>query len=383
MFEFATAARIVFGEDSVYKTIPSFRTFGSKAFITLGLSETCAQPVLDAIKAQGIEFVSHRVKGEPTLETVQQAIEIARQNNVEMVIGMGGGSAIDTAKTVAAMLANPGELLDYLEVVGKGKALTKQSLPWVAIPTTAGTGSEVTRNAVIEVPEKKFKVSLRSTLILPRIAIVDPKLTLPLSPHVTATSGMDALSQVIEPFLSIKANPMVSALCREGIQRAGKSLRTAYFDGQNYPAREDMSLTSLLGGLALANAGLGAVHGFAAPLGGMFHARHGALCGRLLPAVMQVNFQALLTREPKNPALMRFHEIAILLTGETSAQPQQAVTWIEDTCELLEIPRLSAYGITKNDFPAIVEKAKQASSMKGNPITLTQDELTRILEIAF
>ncbi|MEN6435040.1 MAG: iron-containing alcohol dehydrogenase, partial [Anaerolineaceae bacterium] len=220
MFEFATAARIVFGEDSVYKTIPSFRTFGSKALITLGLSETCAQPVLDAIKAQGIEFVSYRVKGEPTLETVQQAIKIARQNNVEMVIGMGGGSAIDTAKTVAAMLANPGELLDYLEVVGKGQALTKQSIPWVAIPTTAGTGSEVTRNAVIEVPEKKFKVSLRSTLILPRIAIVDPKLTLPLSPHVTATSGMDALSQVIEPFLSIKANPMVSALCREGIQRA-------------------------------------------------------------------------------------------------------------------------------------------------------------------
>jgi alcohol dehydrogenase class IV len=383
MFEFATAARIVFGEDSVYKTIPSLKAFGSIALVTVGLSESFSQPVLEAIKAQGIELITFRVRGEPTLDSVQQAIEIARQNKVDMVIGLGGGSAIDTAKAIAAMLANPGELLDYLEVVGKGQTLTKQSIPWVAIPTTAGTGSEVTRNAVIEVPDKKFKVSLRSSFLLPRIAIVDPKLTLPLSPKVTATSGMDALSQVIEPFLSIRANPMVSALCREGIQQAGRSLRNAYFDGQNYSAREDMSLTSLIGGLALANAGLGAVHGFAAPLGGMFHARHGALCGRLLPAAMQVNFQALLTREPKNPALMRFQEIAILLTGDTSAQPQQAVTWISETCELLEIPYLSEYGITRNDFPAIVEKAKQASSMKANPVVLTQDELTQILEIAF
>jgi alcohol dehydrogenase class IV len=382
MFEFATATRIMFGKGSVTQALPAIRQFGTRALIVQGFSEQYAQPILDLFKADGISFEVFRVRGEPTIQSVQQAIGAARHHQAEMVIALGGGSAIDTAKAVAAMLANPGELLDYLEVVGKGQALPNPSLPCITIPTTSGTGSEVTRNAVIEVPEKSVKVSLRSAYMLPRLAVVDPELTLSLPPKATASSGLDALTQVIEPFVSSKANPLVSALCREGIQRAGRSLRRAVFDGADYTAREDMSLTSLIGGLALANAGLGAVHGFAAPLGGMFHAPHGAICGRLLPAGMQVNCDALQEREPGHPALMRYQETAILLTGDTAALPQEGIKWVKETCSLLDVPGLSTYGITADDFPAIVEKARQANSMKANPILLSDAELTRILQIS-
>lgn len=382
MFEFATATRIMFGRGSVFKAMPAIKDIGTRALVVLGFAEQYAQPILDPLLNEGVSIKTFRARGEPTIQSVQQAVEAARQHQAEMVIALGGGSAIDTAKAVAAMLANPGELLDYLEVVGKSHALPNPSLPCITIPTTSGTGSEVTRNAVLEVPEKSVKVSLRSTYMLPRLAVVDPELTLSLPPSATASSGMDALTQVIEPFASSKANPLVSALCREGIQRAGRSLRRAVFDGTDYPAREDMSLASLIGGLALANAGLGAVHGFAAPLGGMFHAPHGAICGRLLPAVMQVNVDALQEREPRHPALMRYQEIAILLTGDTTALAQQGIAWVQETCELLEIPGLSSYGITESEFPAIVEKAQKANSMKANPILLTERELTRVLEMS-
>ena len=382
MFEFATATRIMFGRGSVTQALPAIKHFGNRALVVQGFAEQYAQPILDSFQAAGISFTVYRVRGEPTIQSVQQAIETARQNQSEMVIALGGGSAIDTAKAAAAMLANPGELLDYLEVVGKGQTLRNHSLPCITIPTTSGTGSEVTRNAVLEVPEKSVKVSLRSATMLPSLAVVDPELTLSLPPKPTASSGLDALTQVIEPFVSSKANPLVSALCREGIQRAGRSLRRAVFDGGDYPARDDMSLTSVIGGLALANAGLGAVHGFAAPLGGMFHAPHGAICGRLLPAVMQVNLDTLREREPGHPALMRYQEIAILLTGDTAAKPQDGNEWVNETCSLLDVPGLSTYGITAIDLPAIVEKARQANSMKANPIFLSDAELTRVLQMS-
>ncbi len=250
MFEFATATRIMFGRGSVTQALPAIKQFGARALVVQGFAEQYAQPILDSFKAEGISLTVYRVRGEPTIQSVQQAIEAARQHQAEMVIALGGGSAIDTAKAVAAMLANPGELLDYLEVVGKGQTLRNPSLPCITIPTTSGTGSEVTRNAVLEVPEKSVKVSLRSTYMLPSLAVVDPELTLSLPPRSTASSGLDALTQVIEPFVSSKANPLVSALCREGTQRTGRSLRRAVFDGGDYPAREDMSLTSLIGGLA-------------------------------------------------------------------------------------------------------------------------------------
>jgi alcohol dehydrogenase class IV len=231
-------------------------------------------------------------------------------------------------------------------------------------------------------PEHRVKVSLRSNLTLPRLALVDPKLTHSVPPQITASTGLDALTQVIEPYVSRLANPLTDAICREGIRRGARSLRRAYEDGGDANARENMALTSLFGGLALANAKLGAVHGFAGPLGGMFHAPHGAICGRLLPYVMAVNVQALRERGQGGAALRRYDEVAQLLVGSPRAAAHDGVSWMQALCAALDIPPLSAHGVTEDDFPAIVEKAARSSSMKGNPIELTREEMEEILRRA-
>jgi alcohol dehydrogenase class IV len=297
----------------------------------------------------------------------------------DVVIGIGGGSVLDSGKAVAAMLTNPGRLEDYLEVVGRGEPLTKSAAPYIAIPTTAGTGAEVTRNAVLAVPDHKVKVSMRSPLMLPRVAIVDPELTYSMPPRLTASTGLDALTQLLEAYVSNKANPLTDGICTEGLRRAARSLRAVYEDGSNRQAREDMSVASLFGGLALANAKLGAVHGFAGPLGGMIRARHGVICARLLSYVVQTNVQALANRAPDSPALKRFDELARIVTRRANAKAADGVTWVQDLCLALEAPSLSEFGLTRQDLPTVVAKAQKSSSMKGNPITLTDEELMGIL----
>jgi alcohol dehydrogenase class IV len=267
-------------------------------------------------------------------------------------------------------------------VIGRGQSLVNPPLPYIAIPTTAGTGSEVTRNAVIEAPEQNVKVSLRSPAMLPRLAVVDPELTYSLPPAITASSGLDGLTQLIEPFVSIKANPMTDAICREGMGHAARSLRRAHENGADHEARQGMSLASLFGGLALANAALGAAHGFAGPLGGMLHAPHGALCARLLPYVMHANIEALKTRQPEHLCLRRYDEIARILTGDGAATAPDGVTWTMQLVNDLKIPGLSHYGMSQQKFPEAIEKTMKASSFKGNPIVLNEDELSEILERA-
>jgi alcohol dehydrogenase class IV len=279
-------------------------------------------------------------------------------------------------------MTNRGDLLDYLEVIGRGKPLTYAPAPYIAVPTTAGTGSEVTRNAVLASPEHRVKVSLRSPSMLPRLAVVDPELTYSMPPAVTASTGLDALTQVLEPYISNQANPMTDAICREGLWRAARSLRRAYQDGSDAAAREDMALVSLFGGLALANAKLGAVHGFAGPLGGLFHAPHGTICARLLPYVMEANVRALQARMPESPSLARYDEVAQLLTGDNTARATDGVIWVQDLCQALDVSPLSNFGLSEDDFPMVVDKAQRASSMKGNPILLTDEELTHILRRA-
>jgi alcohol dehydrogenase class IV len=278
------------------------------------------------------------------------------------------------------MLANPGDPLDYLEVVGRGQPLGRASAPFIAIPTTSGTGSEVTRNAVLASPQHRVKASLRGSSMLPRLAVVDPGLTLGLPRGVTASTGLDALTQLIEPYVGVRANPMTDLFCIEGIRRAAGALPRVWEDGGDRQARTDMAWASLLGGLALANAGLGAVHGFAAPIGGMFPAPHGAACAALLPHAIAVNIQALRARAPASPALGRYGEVARLLTGSPQATAEDGVRWTAEICRKLEIPPLRAYGVGEADVPDLVEKAAQASSMKGNPIVLTPEELRQIVE---
>lgn len=378
-FEFATATQIVFDTGAANHVGANVKNLGRHALVVTGRNISRAEKLLSGLSASGIATTTFSVSGEPELGTVDEGTRAGKSAGCDLVIGFGGGSVIDAAKAIAAMLTNDGDLVDYVEIIGRGKPLTKPSAPFIAIPTTAGTGSEVTRNAVLASPEHKVKVSLRSPHMLARIAIVDPELTYDLPPALTASTGMDALTQLIEPYVCLRANPMTDGFCTEGLRRAARSLREAVFHGSNHAAREDMALASLFGGLALANAGLGAVHGFAGPIGGSFPAPHGAVCAALLPHVMETNIRAMQRREPRNPALQRYDQIAALLAGNPNASADAGAKWVEKLVAGISIPRLSAYGIGAQHVPDLVEKAMQASSMKANPIALTREELTATL----
>jgi alcohol dehydrogenase class IV len=382
-FELAAPARVVFGAGATRDVGTIARAFGAHALLVTGRSAARAGVVTSPLDAAGVRWTVFAVDGEPTVAVARAGVAAARAASCDLVIGFGGGSALDAAKAIAALLGNDGDPLDYLEVVGRGLPLTRPSLPLIAIPTTAGTGSEVTKNAVLAAPEHGVKASLRSPLMLPRVALVDPDLLAHLPAAVVASSGLDALSQLIEPLVSARANPLTDGLAREGIRRAAGALRRAYTDARAGRAiaptdREALALASLFGGLCLANAGLGAVHGFAAPLGGMFSAPHGAVCAALLPAVLRVNARALASRAPETPALARLREIATVVTDRADATIDDGVTWIADLCAALEIPGLGRHGLTAARVPELVAKARVASSMKGNPIALTDDELTEI-----
>jgi alcohol dehydrogenase class IV len=381
-FEFATANRIIFGAGKLSELGKQLEGNAKRLLFVSGHSSDAIPRVRQILSTLDILVTEFPVHGEPTVEVIREGVKIA--SGCDTVIGLGGGSVLDTGKAIAALVLNPGDVYDYLEVIGKGQPLVNAPLPYIAIPTTAGTGAEVTRNAVIESTEQSVKVSLRSPLMLPRLALVDPELTYNLPPDITASSGLDALTQLIEPFVSIKANPMTDAICREGLFYAARSLRRAYENGADKEAREGMALASLFGGLALANAGLGAAHGFAGPLGGMLHAPHGALCARFLPLVMEANIQALESRQPEHPALERYIEIAQILTSEKDATALDGVIWTKKLVNELKIPRLSAYGMRPEDFAMreAVQKTQQANSFKGNPIVLNEKELTAILEQA-
>jgi len=380
-FEFATATQIIFGPGTFKQVGPLAREMGRKALVVASSTQR-ANSLLAALTANGVETSLFTGAGEPTIELVQQGTQQARIEKANLVIGFGGGSALDTAKAVAILLTNPGEPLDYLEVIGRGQVLSQPGVPCIAIPTTAGTGSEVTRNAVLGSPEHRVKVSLRSPHMLPRLAIVDPELTYSLPPAVTASTCLDALTQNLEPFVSNKANPLTDALTREGMRRAARSLRRAYEQGDDPAAREDMALASLFGGLALANAKLGVVHGFASVLGGMFPAPHGAVCAVLLPPVMAVNVQALQERQPDSEFLRRYDEVAQILTGSPKAMAGDGVAWVQELGRALCIPGLGTYGLTPADFPTVIEKTTVASSTQGNPIKLTSAEMQEILNRA-
>ena len=378
-FEFATAARIVFGPGTAGEVAPAAREMGKRALIVTGRGAGRASALISSLRTSSVECVPFIVAGEPTVDLVRLGARSAREERCDLVIAFGGGSAIDAGKAIAALAANAGDVLDYLEVVGKGQALGRPPLPFIAVPTTAGTGSEVTRNAVLASPEHRVKASLRSPLMLPRLAVVDPELTYGLPPRITASTGLDALTQLIEPYVSSRANPMIDALCLEGIRRASRSLARAYKDGSDTEARLDMSLASLFGGLALANAGLGAVHGFAAAIGGAFDAPHGAICAALLPSVMEMNIRALRARAPQSPALVRYEEIARVITKSAGASAEEGADAVGQLCDELQIPPLAAYGAGAEHVGALVEAASRASSMKANPIALTPDELREIL----
>lgn len=377
-FEFATASRIIFGTGTVKQVPGIVRGMGRRILLVTG-SGGRTWGLTDNLPPAEFDVVHFKVGSEPTIGSVSEGVAVARAAGCEVVIGLGGGSAIDCAKAIAALTPNSGKVIDYLEVIGNGKNLDLPPLPFIAIPTTAGTGAEVTKNAVIHSTEHRVKVSLRSPLMFPDVAVADPALTVSMPPPITAATGMDALTHLLETFVSNQTGPLTDAICREGISRISSSLKRAFIDGEDLEARENMALAGMLGGMALANGKLGAVHGFAGPMGGMFPAPHGAVCAALLPAVMEVNIRIIREQEQFS-YLEKYGEVARMLTGNPGANAQDGVVWAKEMIEYLGIPKLSKFGVSPADFSTLAGKARKASSMKGNPVLLCEESLLEILE---
>lgn len=379
-FEFATAGRIVFGAGKLRELPALLKPFGGRVLLVIGSSLKRAEPVVHLLKMAGCDVAVFQVANEPSVELVDTGATVARETSREVVIGFGGGSVVDAAKAISALSCNHEPVMSYLEVIGDGKALTEKPLPFIAVPTTAGTGAEVTSNAVLHSAGNRVKVSLRSPAMLPTIALVDPETSLSLPPGMTATTGIDALTQLIEPFLSCRANPMTDGICREALPKVAGSLEVVFGNGENLPARTNMAFGSLASGLALANSGLGAVHGFAASIGGMFDVPHGAVCAALLPTVLNTNLSRVQDDDSKRDCLTRFSELARILTGDHEAEPEDAIRWVNRLKDQLGIVGLVGLGIDASSHAQIADKASRASSMKGNPVELSQSELIGVLE---
>jgi alcohol dehydrogenase class IV len=364
---------------------------GSRAIVVRGGEHLDRSGVMGRLRGMmagvGVEVVEHVVLGEPEVTAVDEALRVAREARSEMVIGLGGGSALDAAKAVAGLLTMGGEALDYMEVVGRGRPIDRPSAPLVAVPTTAGTGTEVTRNAVLAYEPARFKASMRSLHLIPRMALVDPQLTDSVPAAVTASTGLDALTQLIEPYVSKGATPITDGLALEGMGLAGRSLRRAFLDGGDELARDEMSLASLLGGVCWANGGWGAVHGFAAPLGAMFPIPHGTACAALLAPVMEANVGALREQGVAGSAVLsRYGRIGEVLTARRYATVDEAIdaglAFVRELVAVLGIPGLGQYGLGGSDFGGVVEAARRASSMKYNPVVLTEEVLLGCLSRA-
>jgi len=381
-FEIATPGRVIFGRGTSSQVPTIAAASGRHALIIGGRDPVRARKIADLLARERMTTDVWSITHEPAVDDIERGVAFARSAGVDHVIGIGGGSVLDAAKAIAALAPNDGPILDYLEVIGRAAPLTRPSLPCIALPTTAGTGAEVTRNAVLSAPAQRVKVSLRGPTLLPRVAIVDSELTHGLPPPLTASTGLDALTQLIEPYVCSRANPLSDGWCREGLRQIATALPRAVEHGDDASAREAMALASLLGGLALANAGLGAVHGFAGPLGGAFPIPHGVACAALLPHVVAANLHALSSRAPGHGARVRYDEIGRLVTGRPQATADDLVAWLHALVGALGAPRLSAYGMTAAAIPGIVAAAARASSMKANPVALTPDECAAILEAA-
>ncbi len=381
-FEFMTSDHIIFEREGLARIGKLSKSYGQKALIVTGSRDEIPDKIKSYLTKEGISFSHFKVISEPSIKTTKVGLDLAREEQCDMVIACGGGSVIDTGKIIAAMLTNPGEILSYLEVIGEGEELLSPSAPCIVIPTTAGTGAEVTKNAVISSEEHKVKVSLRSPYMFPELVLLDPLLTVTMPKGVTASTGLDALTQVLEPFVSHLANPITDAFCRDGMRLASRSLRRAYDQGDNLEAREEMLLASLFGGIALANAKLGVVHGFAGVIGGIYGIPHGIVCAGLLPHSILTNVKALKEREKENKAIARYKEAAEILTGNRDASIEDGMKWIMDLCDHLSIPKFREYGLKEEDFKEIIDKSMRASSMKGNPIVLTYEELEDLLRKA-
>ena len=364
-FDFVSPNRLLFGAGTSQKIEELVRAHGERPLLVTGRTSGKAVPDFG-------ERLIH--SGEPTVEDLERLLVHARAHSPDVIVAIGGGSALDMGKALAACLTNEGPPHRYLEVIGEGKALEFPALPVVAVPTTAGTGAEVTKNAVLKCPEKRVKVSMRHPSMVPVLAVVDPDLTASLPLTTAVSTGMDAFVQLVEPFLSHRSNPLTEALCRSALPAAWKALRALADEGGQERDRIALSYASLCSGMALANAGLGAVHGIAGPLGGMIEIPHGVACAALLSPVMMMNRQR--TARGKQPVLAgRERALEALLGMKEGALAEECRL----LAERLSIPRLGEFGFRSNQITELTDKSLQASSMKGHAFVPTSGELEEVL----
>jgi alcohol dehydrogenase class IV len=390
-FEFAITPLIVFGSGTLARLGELAARLGRRAYLVTGRSALAragtTERIEELLRARRVSVASRQaVGGEPDTTVVDQGCRSAREAGCDLVVGVGGGSVLDAAKAIAGLLTNGGEALDYLEVVGRGRKLERPAAPFVAVPTTAGTGSEVTKNAVLADPATGTKASIRHEHLLPRVALLDPELTRTLPPEVTAGSGLDALIQLVEPYVSRRDHPLIDALALPGIRRAASALPRAYADGNDAEARADMMLAANWSGMALAHCGLGAAHAFSGPLGGSFPIAHGMACAATIPYVISANLRVAERTPGGDRTIRRYAEVARamgLREGRTEIETARGAgerMW--ELCREMKVPTLGAIGVTREAFPDLVRRAMRTSSMKANPVDLGEEDLIWILERA-
>ena len=370
---FLTASEIRFGRGKACEVAVTAKGFGQRAMLVNGATAARADWLADQL-APVARFAVGR---EPDIAMIEAGVAAARAAKVQVIVALGGGAVIDAGKAIAALVPAHLPMMDYLEVVGRGLPLEADPLPFIAVPTTAGTGAEVTKNAVIGVPSARRKVSLRDNRMLPDVAVIDPALTDGTPKSVTLASGLDAITQVMEPYLCTKANRLTDVLCRNAIP-LGLAALVRLMEAEDVGARDDLAWVSLCGGLALANAGLGAVHGLAGPIGGVAPAPHGAVCGVLLPPVLAANAQA-----ATGVAAARISEVQTWISDAFGVETKQAMAALQNWSQHHGLPRLSQMGVREDELQSIAQASLGSSSMRGNPVALTEGALTDILYAAY
>lgn len=387
-FSLAQLPRIEFGAGCIAR-LPQLATrYGTRVLLISGAQSLQSTPqwnaLLDELRKQDIDWDSLHVSSEPSPQLVDDAVAQFRDGGFDLVIGIGGGSVLDAAKAIAGLLRVGDSVMDYLEGVGPEKPYHGPATPFIAVPTTAGTGSEATKNAVLSMHGKQgFKKSFRDEQLVPAYAIVDPDLLASCSPELIAANGMDALTQLVESYVSLRASSLTDALAISGLRAARDGLLSWYEGtGDQAAARSRMAYAALISGINLAQTGLGSVHGLAAPMGAFFPIPHGVVCGTLVGSATRMNIAALRAREPDNPALVKYARLAEILCERRIREPEAAyralTDLLDDWTERLQLPRLTRYQVQRGDFPRIAANSR-GSSMKTNPIVLTDDEIMQVL----
>ena len=370
---FLTASEIRFGRGKACEVAVAAKAFGARVMLVNGLTAARSNWLADQLTPVARFSVGH----EPDIAMIEAGVAAARAAKAQVIVAMGGGAVIDAGKAIAALVPARLPMMDHLEVVGRGLPLGADPLQFIAVPTTAGTGAEVTKNAVIGVPSARRKVSLRDNRMLPDVAIIDPALTDGTPKPVTLASGLDAITQVIEPYVCTKANRLTDALCRDAIP-LGLAALVRLMETEDTAARDDLAWVSLCGGLALANAGLGAVHGLAGPIGGAASAPHGAVCGVLLPPVLAAN-----AKLATDVAAARITEVQNWISHAFGVETEQATTALQNWSQHHGLPRLSQMGLQEDELQSIAQASLESSSMRGNPVALTERALIDILYAAY